>query len=713
MATARGARSRSCSRRAWSWLKELTGSAWKPRSRRKFATTADGAKLLQETFPLLVKEMESFGAEGVQALRGIIEQSRELGLEVQAITDFVVAKTGEIVGGVDNILGSLRKRIDQLPEDLNFAKTFREAKKQFDAAGTDLGTGLVDGVVGATTDPKLAAAVLGIGTQAKFAAGAIATVFSELLAQGVPVTQIVKSVEGSIKELGGIFDELGIKAPKSFTTISNFARKLARDDVAPVIEGIQGMGQALDGLRGLGLLTQQDFSDFSTSLVAGFDQLTMSGLSSREAFAALGPDLQSLVDLQQEFGFEVDAGTQSLIDQAVAQGVVKTASLDTTDSIQAGFQGLFDRFDAFLGAQGVATEGMFNFGEQARSAMGVVDEATANSSAQFEDSFTQASAASTTAVTGFATEASSSYQSIAGEADATAQAQTDSFSTSFSTNEAGGQALQVSSTATFDTLKTQAAESAATVSTTFQTGFQAIEGAVSSAAAAGASAFDSIGDAAGDAVDEALNEFRNMQKQLVGASIIPDTVSAANAELLSIGDAAGDAARNVNRHLGEGFEEGGDELRRKIERLREKLQSGAFEGEDRARADRRLDELTSRLGERDFAGGDGFMADGDRERRRRRRDLAMDGDDGADRERRRRERDRGMDRRGGDGFVGGGDDRAGGGGRGMVFNITVNVSAEVLTDRKALEQAGNMIADIVASKQTDQSRFRGIRRRQQ
>jgi len=57
--------------------------------------------------------------------------------------------------------------------------------------------------------------------------------------------------------------------------------------------------------------------------------------------------------------------------------------------------------------------------------------------------------------------------------------------------------------------------------------------------------------------------------------------------------------------------------------------------------------------------------------------------------------------------------QSGGGGGRSVFNITVNVSAEVLTDRKALEQAGNMIAEIVAGKQTDQSRFRGIRRRQQ
>ena len=660
--------------------------------RSGLADTADGAKLLEETFPLLVEEMKDFGAEGVFALRGIIEQSRELGLEVEAITQFVVQQTGAIASGVGTIISSLTKRISQLPEDLNFGATFREAQKQFKNAGTMAGAALVDGVVTATTDPKLAAAVLGIGTQAQFAAGAIATVFAELLAQGVPVTDIVKQTAGSIKELGQVFVDLGIEAPASFKAISSFARKLAREDIAPVVEGIQGMGQALEGLSALGLATQSDFAAFGTSLAAGFDQLTMSGLSSKEAFAAIGPQIQDLVDLQEKFGFTVDAGTQALIDQAVQQGVVKTASLDTTDSIQAGFQGLFDRFDAFLGKQGVATDGFFQFGDQAAKAMSIVSESSMTAANDFEQSFSSASQSSSAAVDDFAMATSTSYSDIASEADATAQAQTESFSASFDTIEADAQALQVSSTAQFDILKQQAVESAATVSSTFSTGFQAIEGAVGDLGSVAANAFGGIEDAASDAVDGAIASFRDMQRQLVGESIIPDTVSEANRELLSIGDAARIAAENVTRHLGDGFEAGGDELQRKIDALRKRLQSGQFEGEEeRGAADRRLDELIAQQ----RPGGD-----------------SRGGDD-ADRERRRRERDIGMDfprRRGG-----GDDDTLGGrGGRGgMVFNITVNVSAEVLTDRKALESAGQQIANIVNKKFSDETRFRGIRRRQQ
>ena len=366
--------------------------------RTGLATTKDAAKLLGETFPLLVERLDDMGVAGVIGIRNIINETRALGIEVQAVTDFVVAQTSKIVGGVDMILSSLRTRIDQLPEGLNFGKAFRKAQKEAKEGGVAMGIAIAGGVAEGVLSPKLQAAIVGIGTQAKFAAGAIATVFAEALASGVPITQIVEDTKGQIKELGAIFDELGIKAPASFDKISKFARKLGRKDVAPVIEGVQGIGQAMQGLRDLGLATQEDFSDFGTTLTSSFDQLKASGLSQNEIFAALGPQLQQLADLQREFGFEVDAGTQSLLDQATASGVVKGAQLDTADAVSAGFQGLFDRFDAFLEKQGIATEGMFNFGEQATDAMGQVSGATETASTTMAEGFQAASAASTTAV---------------------------------------------------------------------------------------------------------------------------------------------------------------------------------------------------------------------------------------------------------------------------------------------------------------------------
>jgi len=389
--------------------------------RTGLADTKDAAKLLGETFPLLVERLDEFGARGVMGIRSIIEQTRELGIEVEAVTDFVLQQTGKIVGGVDTILSSLRKRIDLLPEDLNFAETFRQVKKAAAVAGVTVGDAIVKGVEDGVLDPKIGAAVLSIGTQAQFAAGAIAVAFSEALAQGIPITQIVGDMQSQLGELSGIFTELGIEAPDSFKKISAFANKLAREDIAPVIEGVQGMGQAMEGLRDLGLATQTDFDAFGTSLTSAFDELTAGGFKTEEAFAAIGPQLQQLADLQRDFGFEVDAGTQALLDQASAAGVVKGAQLDSAQAVSAGFQGLFDRFDAFLEKQGIATDGMFNFGEQAADAMGKVTGGVAeaetglvNFGTQAETVADQVNTSAAKASTGFAAQWDAATSTSAG-----------------------------------------------------------------------------------------------------------------------------------------------------------------------------------------------------------------------------------------------------------------------------------------------------------
>jgi TP901 family phage tail tape measure protein len=368
--------------------------------RTGLAETKDAVKLLDETFPLLVERLDDMGVAGVMGIRSIIDETRALGIEVESVTKFVIEKTGQITNGVTMMVNSLKTRISQLPEDLNFAAAFKQATAAAQAGGVTIGESIAEGAAEGIADPKLKAAIIGIGTQAKFAAGAIALAFSEAIAQGVPITEVVQSAQAQLKDLSDVFVELGIEAPESFKKISAFARKLAQEDVAPVIEGIQGMGQAMEGLSDLALVTQQDFSDFGTTMVSSFDQLKASGLSSKEVFAAIGPQLQQLAELQSDFGFEVDAGTAALLEQASAAGVVKGVQLDAASAVSAGFQGLFDRFDLFLEKQGVATDGLFQFGDQAAEAMGRVGGAVTTTANTMATQFSSASSSASDSIKG-------------------------------------------------------------------------------------------------------------------------------------------------------------------------------------------------------------------------------------------------------------------------------------------------------------------------
>jgi hypothetical protein len=383
------------------------------------ATAQEAQTLLSDTFPLLVERMDQMGAAGVMGIRGIIEQTRALGIEVEAVTDFVLEQTGRIIDGVgkmtDNLVSRLDRIEEQLPKGLGLPEAMAEAKKiikvegsaifdelakiasgtvpEMEAAGEDLAEAITEPIT--KISPEVARALVDIKNQAMFAAGAVATAFSEMLAEGIPITEIVEKTRPQLEGLKDVFERLGVEAPEAFNKISQFARKLAKEDVALVIEGVQGMGQAMEGLRDLGMATQQDFDAFATTLGSSFDQLREQGLTQKQTFAALGPQLQTMADLARDFGFEVDEATAKLLEEAAAQGVVKGATLDMADAVSAGFQGMFDRFDAFLEKQGIATDEMFNFGEQATTAMQQVQNETDTTADNFATQWQTSTSAAT------------------------------------------------------------------------------------------------------------------------------------------------------------------------------------------------------------------------------------------------------------------------------------------------------------------------------
>lgn len=135
-----------------------------------------------------------------------------------------------------------------------------------------------------------------------------------------------------------------------------------------------------------------------------------------------------------------------------------------------------------------------------------------------------------------------------------------------------------------------AAAATQTMTSTVTTGLRTIEGSLESISSTGFRAFESISDSAGMAVDDAIEEFERLQTDLVGASIIPDTVSMSNAEILTIGDAAEQAAKAAaeafrTTSLSDGIEQ-------EIAAVREALKTA--EGDERRRLDQRLDELEAK-----------------------------------------------------------------------------------------------------------------------
>jgi TP901 family phage tail tape measure protein len=95
----------------------------------------------------------------------------------------------------------------------------------------------------------------------------------------------------------------------------------SEDKFRPLLEGVEGLNQALTGLSNSGYMTADAFSAFQQQAGSAFDQLTAAGLSQEEALLQIAPMLQNMQDAARAYGFELDADTQALVEQAEASGI--------------------------------------------------------------------------------------------------------------------------------------------------------------------------------------------------------------------------------------------------------------------------------------------------------------------------------------------------------------------------------------------------------
>lgn len=119
----------------------------------------------------------------------------------------------------------------------------------------------------------------------------------------------------------------------SDTTMQVFEDMLALEqkvaDNQAMVDGVKGLGEALIGLSATAKLSENQFQGFEDAASDAFASLTGAGFTSDEALKQMQPLLQKLAFLQEQFGYEADATTQSLIDQARAAGLITVDPMES------------------------------------------------------------------------------------------------------------------------------------------------------------------------------------------------------------------------------------------------------------------------------------------------------------------------------------------------------------------------------------------------
>jgi TP901 family phage tail tape measure protein len=192
--------------------------------------------------------------------------------------------------------------------------------------------GQIKGAIGGLTTFLTNATVTTQGA-ADAISGAIAASFMELQTRGVSVTDALIAVTPAVDALAKQFETTGFTGGAAFAQIQAFVA-LAKDEIAgPALQAVGGLDQALIGLHNSGLLNQGMFAGLASQVGSTFSSLVAQGYDGDHAMRLMQPTLQTLWELQQDFGYQVDETTGSLINQAREAGIVGEAHRSADEQI--------------------------------------------------------------------------------------------------------------------------------------------------------------------------------------------------------------------------------------------------------------------------------------------------------------------------------------------------------------------------------------------
>lgn len=177
-------------------------------------------------------------------------------------------------------------------------------------------------------------------------AASVGFLYDQLIAAGLTPQQALAQLGPTITTLRTQFEEAGFAGGAAFDALAARAA-LAADEVAgPLFAGVSGVTGLMVSLHNQGGLTRDIFAGLTAEVGATWKKLEEEGKAGPEALALMAPDLQKIWELQQAYGYEVDATTQALIDQAVTAGLVGEEHRSAADRMAEGMERVVTAIEA-------------------------------------------------------------------------------------------------------------------------------------------------------------------------------------------------------------------------------------------------------------------------------------------------------------------------------------------------------------------------------
>jgi TP901 family phage tail tape measure protein len=315
---------------------------------------AEARNELQATFGTLGDLEEAAHAAGVDFdLLWRTDDPKVFNAQLQSLRMNMAAGAAEIkdlAAAMDRATaqGTLLSRIDlsRLAVDTGRMGTSPAIPGAEAAAGAFIGaqqTAALQGI-----DTFLQHATIRTAAGAAAISASLAGVYQTMLEGGMAPTAAFAAMEPTIARLQAQLAATGFAGTAAFTPLADLARLSADAIAGPVFDAMAGLAQGLTSTANLGLLNQTTFGGFADELLASYNLLEQNNEGGVVAMQGMHGALQKVWELSQDFGYELTAEQQTLIDVAKAGGVIGDQFRPATDRMANAIDKLVERLDKFL-----------------------------------------------------------------------------------------------------------------------------------------------------------------------------------------------------------------------------------------------------------------------------------------------------------------------------------------------------------------------------
>ncbi len=205
-----------------------------------------------------------------------------------------------------------------------------------------LGGNLASGLAGMTAARDKGVGGLASQGAATAIGASIQGSFTEMVKGGMSSREAIEALAPAIQSFRAELNAAGLEGGAAFGALEHQFTIMTGEITGPLVEGVTGFAGALANMANLGMLNQQTFSGMTEQIGANIAALAEQGVTGPAAIGALQPSLQTIWELQQKYGFEVDASTQALLDQAVEAHQVGEEHRSASDQMIEGIRDVVD-----------------------------------------------------------------------------------------------------------------------------------------------------------------------------------------------------------------------------------------------------------------------------------------------------------------------------------------------------------------------------------